>query len=168
MLTTNFYVGRYLQCCNYVGGASLLNIKNDNGVIATPYIYGDISTTLIPGGVSDSPARNVLMFGTNDAEETKQDYRITSIGNVLTSTVGAYTISVNNKQLTVSRRFIINNKTSDAHTIKEFGVFQPIGGDVCLIYRGVIEDFTIEANETVNFDLTVTYDLPSDFEPYMN
>lgn len=170
MLTSNFYIGRFLQTCRYVGGASLLQVKNYGGNIATVTPTATTDTRLIPEGVSNStsPSAGYLMFGTNDAEESITDYTLSLVGRTFTSTLGSYTINTQDKKIIVSRRYIINNNISSPFTIKEFGIFEAIGGQSCLIYRGVIEAFTIEANETVNFDLTLEYDMPAEFESFVN
>lgn len=170
MLTSNFYIGRFLQTCRYAGGASILQVKNFAGGIATVTPTASTYTRLIPENVSNaaSPESGSLMFGTNDAEESVIDYTISPVGRVFTSTLGSYTISTQDKKIIVSRRYIINNNKSSPFTIKEFGIFETIGGSGCLIYRSVIEPFTIEANETVNFDLTLEYDMPAEFEPFVN
>lgn len=181
MITSNYYA--YMASLNAQNASAnipnALRVKDINGTLHKTQGSGGTSyraCALLPTVCSNNPSASeaTLCFGLDDTAETITDYKI-SFAPRMTYTVGSETLNydASNKKLTASRRFIINNNTSSAVTIKEYGVFgRAYTGSssttaYILLYRSVLQEpFTLEAGETVNFDLTMVYELPIDYTQY--
>ena len=171
MITANYYLSLLNSTAYAIGVGQIdntyLKVKNLNGTIENLNNNGETTIELMPGIVMFNYNSYGLCFGTNDAEESINDYTISLIPKI-SSTTGSisYNVDKNNKLFTCTKRFILNNTRTEDITIKEFGVFGRTGGQSTLFFRKVIEPFTIASGETVNFDLTFTYQLPNEYEPY--
>lgn len=164
MLTRNFYLG---LLCSVLSGTKIINtdelrLKNTNGSIVNFESGSNVSASLLPSGVRNNVNDGGIVFGSNNAAESIDDYTISALSFTATAGGVSHTIDPENKKIYVTRRYILNN-TSSEKTIKEFGVIGYLGvNGVNLLLRNVIEPFTIAPNETVNFDLTLEYDFPVD------
>lgn len=169
MLTANYYSALFFQLTDRKANTiPALVFKNYDGTISHGNIDGNTKINLFPRSIYSSMTSDSLIFGSNDTPENILDYTLTPVGGFSFTTGGiTWSYDEENKRATGTRRYIINNTRSTPTIIKEFGITATAGNNGILIYRGVT-DFTIEAGETVNFDLTVTYELPADFEPYTN
>ena len=185
MLTSNYYaILTNLASCGTrmltsskirkIGG-SVTQFYNmtTTGVIGTEYLYRANHACLLPPEMSQTMTHDRVVFGTSLEPETIHDYKVTPLLSSMTFSVGGISVSYNeeNKKYTITRRYIINNTTGSQQTITEYGIFgmyqsDSYSGTECLIYRELLsEPFTIDVNETVNFDLTLTYDLPAEYIP---
>ena len=176
MLTRNYYVLAALQCFHGPLPASL-SVREPNGsyrkiTLSDNYNYWG----LLPSSISNSEYSAYkaigLIFGDNSAEETFDDYTAGVISN-LTSTIGTYyepTYNEDGNTYTVTRRYVLTNNTTKDITIENFAIFNTFNeyNRGVVVYRKKLDTpFTIAVNETVNFDLTVTYEMTADFTPYV-
>lgn len=187
MLTANYYslltylaslAGSALTSCKIrtTGGSvqSLFNIASQSpSTSMARYANEYNNVNLLPLYVSTGMSEMSLCFGTSREPETFNDYKVTSLLQSMTYSIGGVTAVYDNetKKYTVTRRYIINNTSGTEQTITEYGIFgayqvSSSNSSACLIYRELLsEPFTIAVNETVNFDLTLTYDLPAEYVP---
>lgn len=177
MLLTNFYAIMASVYCGIesYGIVPKANVKALNGTIYTSPSYGYNSKfAIIPGDLNtNSRVSTCLVFGSDNTPVTVEDYKINNRISVGGS-VGRYSCSYNEdtKTFEIKRRYVINNTSSSAITIREFGVENTMvitGGSYIkfLIYREVLdEEVVLEAGDTINFDLTVKYSVPQDYVPY--
>ena len=183
MITRNYYASMCATAIVDGEGPASLSIRDISGKYLIPennQVLGGGSQgsrpnlSLMPKQVSNSVG---LCFGTSDAEESVEDYTL-SFAN-FGSVAGAYqqpVYNAENNNYTITRRFVLSNTTASAITVKEFGILGLMSADYTygttqaniLLYRKKLDnEFTIEANETVNFDLTVTYNMPVEYAPYV-
>lgn len=172
MITANYYLSLLNSTAYAIGVGdeidnTYLKVKNLTGALSKLKNRSATTIELVPNGINFSYASAGLCFGTNDAEESINDYTISLIPRIAyTAGSTSYNVDKNNKLFTCTKRFVLNNTTAEDITIKEFGVMGQTGGQSTLFFRKVIDSFTIAAGETVNFDLTFTYQLPNEYEPY--
>lgn len=179
MLTRNYYIG---QACNAIRPNTVpasMSFRTSNGAYTTDANINYKALFLIPSSITLEPPGSYyydtnathLMFGNSEADENIDDYTIQKILTNISSTAGAISTPVYDavkNTVTVSRRFVILNNGETA-TITEFGLFS----SCCiawpsLIYRKKLDEpFTINSGETVNFDISVEYQMPVEFTPYI-
>lgn len=164
MLTRNFYIGLLYSVLN---GSQMINndelrLQNTNGSIRNFESGSSVNISLLSAYVRNNVNDAGLVFGSNNAAESIDDYTISALSFTASAGGVSHTIDTENKKVYVTRRYILNN-TSSEKTINEFGVIGYFGSSGAnLMLRNVIEPFTIAPNETVNFDLTLEYDFPVD------
>lgn len=176
MLTRNFYVSLCaisMLPTNASSGQSL-SVRIPSGNYGVLYGSGSGSGTQLATQLSLVPSYlNNLRFGTNDADESSSDYNIAEV--TLTKSMSSTptpSYDESTKRCTLTQRYVLNNSQSSSVTIKEFGVYSYVKTATnslssVLIYRKKLdESFILQPNETVNFDLTVIYEMPSEYEPY--
>ena len=185
MLTSNYYA--LLTNLASFGGRNLSDSKirvnngsvvqfinyNDTGYNASENLYRTNVACLLPPYITQLMTKNCVVFGSSLEPETINDYKVTPLLQNMTYSVGGISVNydADNKKYVVTRRYIINNTSGSAQTITEYGIFGSYqtgstNSAECLLYRELLsEPFTIDINETVNFDLTLTYDLPAEYVP---
>lgn len=164
MLTRNYYLA--LLVANVYGSNftnnTELRFRHVNGVTVNFNTNANYELSLLPAYVRSAVTSNGLIFGSNNAEATIDDYTISPLSFTATSGGITQNIDTQNKKIYVTRRYVINNASNVEKTINEFGVIGVLSSYQSLIFRNTVEPFTIAPNETVNFDLTLEYDFPID------
>lgn len=177
MLTRNYYIGQMCVASRPNNIPASMSFRTPNGSYTTNVNINYAVLFLIPSTLTNSiptsydKSATWLVFGDNTSEESVDDYTIQNSLQNVSSTTGAISTPIydaSKNTVTISRRFVLLNN-GDTKTITEFGLFSCCClSTPALIYRKKLDEpFTINSGETVNFDISVEYQMPVEFTPYI-
>lgn len=87
-----------------------------------------ISSYNAEGHVGRELGQTSIMFGTNNANETEDDYKIDAISNltILASSSNTMSVTTENGKIKITRTMQIKNNNTEPITINEFGITQVV------------------------------------------
>ena len=158
-------------------GSNSLNIKCTDGHLLTggwnnsTYGGGDIPLILDRGIVtSDYPG---IVLGTGNEPVTFDDYKLGTLltKGFTTSSVGTsnYLYNEVSNKFYATSKFTLSNTSNENIIIREYGIScyaymyggASYGNGWFLIFRELLEPYTIEPSESVNMILNVSYTMPT-------
>ena len=158
-------------------GSNSLNIKCTDGHLLTggwhnsTYVGGDLPIILDRGFTTDNYPG--ILLGTGNEPVTFNDYKLATwlTNGFETSIVGGsdYLYDEVSNKFSGSSKFTLSNTSKENIILREYGIgclaFES-GGDsrkngLFLIFRELIEPYTLEPSESVNLILNVSYTMPT-------